>query len=152
MLKGQIDQDIKKALLIKDQETLNVLRGLKSAILYVEVAKNSRENGLDDNSILEVLNKESKKRKESADLYIQGGNQEKAEAELREKAIIDSYLPEQLTDEEIDKIVDETINQVSNLSMADMGKIIGMVKGKIGPAGDGSKIALMVKEKLSKLK
>ena len=49
MLKGQIDQDIKKALLGKDQETLNVLRGLKSAILYVEVAKNSRENGLDDN-------------------------------------------------------------------------------------------------------
>ena len=98
------------------------------------------------------MNKESKKRKESSDLYIQGGNQEKAEAELREKAIIDSYLPEQLTDEEIDKIVDETISQGSNLSMADMGKIIGMVKGKIGPAGDGSKIALIVKEKLSKLK
>ena len=112
MLKDQIDQDIKAALLGNDREKANVLRGLKSSILYAEVSENKREKGLDDNSILEVLNKESKKRKESSDLYLKGGNTERAKAELDEKSIIDKYLPKQLTDEEIDKIINETIEKL----------------------------------------
>jgi uncharacterized protein len=152
MLKDQINKDLKKALLEKNQQVVSVLRGLKSAILYVEVSKGNREEGLSDNDILEVLSKESKKRKESADLYVRGGNQERAKAELEEKAIIDKYLPEQLSDEEIDKIVSETISGHENLTMADMGKIIGLVKSKVGSAGDGSKIATIVKAKLSNQK
>ena len=149
MLKDQIDRDIKAALLGNDREKANVLRGLKSAILYAEVSENKREKGLDDNSILEDLNKESKKRKESSDLYLIGGNTERAKAELDEKSIIDKYLPKQLTDEEIDKIINEIIEKLEDINMKDMGKIIGMVKTKVGPAGDGSKIALLVKNKLS---
>ena len=108
-LKQQIDQDIKQAMLGGDKTLTETLRGLKSAILYVEVAKGKRDSGLEDSEIVDVLSKESKKRQESADLYKQGGNEAKAQAELAEKEIIQKYLPEQLSEDDIKKLVDEVI-------------------------------------------
>jgi uncharacterized protein YqeY len=96
-----------------------------------------------------LLAKEAKKRQESADLYVQGGNQEKAEAELEEKKVIEKYLPEQLSEEEVAKLVDEAIAQTGANSLAQMGQVIGMVKGKVGAAADGALIARLVKEKLA---
>ncbi len=152
MLKQQIDQDIKTALLSGDQDTANVLRGLKSAILYSEVSLNLRDEGLDDASIIKVLSKESKKRGESAELYLKGGNQERADAELKERAIIDNYLPEQISEEDIAKLVYKTIESMGNVGLTDMGKVIGKVKQEAGPNADGSKIAKIVKNKLSEKK
>jgi uncharacterized protein len=87
-IKEQIDRDLKAAMLGGDKVLTTTLRGLKSAILYAEVASNQREAGLPDNEIVNLLGKEAKKRQESADLYRQGGNNEKAEAELAEKSVI----------------------------------------------------------------
>src|SRR6185436_15726373 len=100
-LKQQIDADIKQAMLGGDKVLTTTLRGLKSAILYVEVAKNKREEGLTDDEITEVLSKEAKKRQESADLYVQGGNQVKADEELVEKIVIEKYLPAQISEDEL---------------------------------------------------
>src|SRR3954462_11571922 len=100
-LKQQIDRDIKTAMLAGQKTLVTTLRGLKSTILYAEVAKGSREEGLSDPEAIELLAKEAKKRQESADLYKQGGSPERAEAELTEKQVIEQYLPKQLTEDEL---------------------------------------------------
>ncbi len=148
-LKEQIDQDIKQAMLGGDKVLTTTLRGLKSAILYVEVAKNKRDEGLGDDEIIEVLSKEAKKRQESADLYVQGGNQEKAELELTEKTVIEKYLPAQLSEEDIQTVVDKVITETGAAGMQAMGQVIGAVKGQLGASADGSVIARLVKERLS---
>lgn len=150
MLKQQLEQDVKTALLAGDKDRVTTLRGLKSVILYAEVAKGSREEGLPDDEILALFAKEAKKRQESADLYRQGGNMQKANAELAEKAIIEEYLPAQLTDEELAQIVDEALAQFETLSPQIMGQVIGVVKQKTEGRADGSRIAQLVKERLTK--
>src|ERR1700692_3697644 len=91
-LKQQIEQDLKTALLSGDKRRVMTLRSLKNAILYAEVAKNVRETGLPDDEITQLFLKESKKRQESAELYSQGHNEERAKSEISEKQIIDAYL------------------------------------------------------------
>src|SRR5690348_5859158 len=112
MLKSRIDQDLKTALLAGDKVLATTLRGLKSVILYAEVAKGMREQGLPDDEIVVLFSKEAKKRQESADLYKHGGNEEKAAAELEEKKVIESYLPAQMSEEELSKIIDQTIKEL----------------------------------------
>ncbi len=148
-LKLRIEQDIKTAMLAGDKVLVMTLRGLKSAILYVEVAEGLRDQGLSDDAVTTVLQKEAKKRQESADLYKQGGNSEKQTAELTEKKVIEQYLPEQLTEEDIIKIVDEVITAINAKGMQAMGQVIGAVKQKTGASADGSVIARLVKERLS---
>lgn len=147
-LKHQIDQDLKQAMLAGDKTLTETLRGLKSAILYAEVAKGKKESGLEDPEIIDVLSKEAKKRQESADLYKQGGNDEKAQAELTEKEIIQKYLPEQMTEDDIKKLVDEVVSELGDVNQQMMGQVIGQVKQKAGATADGSVIAKLVKEKL----
>lgn len=144
-----IDADLKAAMLAGDKTLATTLRGLKSAILYEEVAKGVRDTGLEDDAVISLLSKEAKKRQESADLYTQGGNSEKAAAELAEKAVIEKYLPAQMSDEDLVKIIDEAIKSTGATTMQQMGQVIGAVKAKAGPGADGAKIAQLVKEKLS---
>ena len=150
MLKQQIDKDIKAALLSQDQFTVNTLRGLKSAILYAEVASEKREEGLDDEAIGVVIAKEVKKRAESAELYIKGRNKEMADKELNEKALLEKYLPKQLADDEIGEIVDNVMNEMQDVTIKVMGKIIGLVKTRTGSSADGSKISEIVKNRINK--
>ena len=149
MLKDRIDQDLKKALLAGDKVLVTTLRGLKSVILYAEVAKGAREQGLSDDEIVALLAKEAKKRQESADLYRQGGNSERVEAELAEKKVIESYLPQQLSDEELGAAIDAAIAELVASGPQAMGQVIGAVKQKVGGQADGSRIAHMVKERLN---
>ena len=149
MIKQQIEQDLKAALLSGDKIKATTLRGLKSAILYAEVASGKRAEGLNDEEIINVFTKEAKKRQESADLYIQGGSQERADAELKEKKLIQQYLPAQLSDEDITKIVDECLKELGPVTVKDMGKVIGLVKSKTGAAAEGGVVARIVKEKIS---
>lgn len=148
-IKQRLQDDVKTAMLAGDSLRLECLRGLKSAILYAEVAAGKREAGLSDDEILGLLAKEAKKRQESADLYVQGGSQERAEKELAEKAIIEEYLPEQMSEDELTQIIDELISQVKPQGMQQMGQVIGQVKSRVGNKADGSSIARLVKEKLS---
>ncbi len=146
-LRQQIEQDLKTALLAGEKETVTTLRGLKGAILNAEIASGKKDSGLAENELIELLAKEAKKRQESADLYVSGGEQARADKELEEKALIEKYLPEQISNEQLVKLIDEAIDQVGR-DPAKMGQIIGLVKQKAGAGADGATIAGLVKEKL----
>lgn len=150
MLKSRLDEDVKKALLDGDKERATLLRGLKSAILYAEVAKGVRSEGLSDASIVEVLQKESKKRAESADLYAKAGDKEREAAELAEKSVIDAYLPQQLSDDELAVLVEDAVVRARATDVRHMGAVIAQVKQEAGASADGKRIADMVKERLVK--
>lgn len=147
-IKKQIEVDLKTSMLASDASRTTTLRGLKSAILYSEVDQGKKEAGLTDDELTALLQKESKKRQEAADLYAQGGSQERADKELFEKEIIDHYLPAQMSESEVEKIVDEVITSSGAQSVADMGKVIGLVRQKTAAQADGALIARLVKEKL----
>jgi len=148
MLEEKLEQDIKTALLAGDKQTATTLRGLKSALLYVKVAEGKRDSGLTDDEVITVLSKEAKKRQESADLYRQGGDEARAEAELNEKKLIENYLPAQLSEAEVAAAIDEIIASTGATDMKAMGQVIGATKVKLGATADGAIIARLVKEKL----
>ncbi len=150
MLEKRIEQDLKAALLGGDKLKVTTLRSIKSALLYAKVAAGKREAGLSEEEEIVVLTKESKKRQESADLYIKGNSRDRAEIELQEKAIIDEYLPEQLSDEAVVSIIDAVISQTGATDMSAMGSVIAAVKLKTAGTADGAMIARLVKERLQK--
>jgi hypothetical protein len=147
MLKDKLTADFKQAMLAKDKTRTEVIKGLKSAILYEEVAQKKRDVGLGDDQILVIFARESKKRAESAELYQKIGSQERAESELAEKAIIDGYLPKQLSDQELTDAVNKAVAAAG--PNAQFGPIIAAVKAQVGQAADGKRIADAVKAKLS---
>lgn len=148
MLEKRIEQDLKTALLAGDRLKIDTLRSIKSALLYYKVEKGKRDSGLNHEEEIAVIAKESKKRSESAELYIKGGNQEKATTELAEKKIIDQYLPEQLSEDALLEIVLATIKDLRVDDQSAMGKVIAAVKQKTGGAANGGLIARLVKENL----
>jgi uncharacterized protein YqeY len=148
-VQDKIDSDLKSALLAGEKAKVETLRGLKSAILNETIAQGAKDSGLDDGQIQKVLSKESKKRSEAAELYKKGGNEERAETELAEKAVIDAYLPEQADESQITAAVDKAMAGMESPTMADMGKIIGAVKTDLGAGADGGTVARLVKEKLA---
>jgi len=148
-IKEQIDADLKAAMLGGEKDLTTTLRGLKAAVLNVEIAENKREAGLSDEEVTNIFVKEAKKRQESADLFTQGGNAEKAAHEIGEKKIIEKYLPEQMDDEALRNLVEAAITETGAATIQDMGKVIGLVKQRAGTGADGGRIAATVKEKLS---
>lgn len=149
MIIAQLDQDLKTALLSKDTLKATVIRSLKSAILYAEVAAKKRDEGLTDDEIITVLQKEAKKRQESAEAYAAAGSKDRAQQETEEYEMIKAYLPEQLSEQEIAVIVDEAINGFESPRMQQMGQVIGAVRQKTGNRADGALIARLVKERLT---
>lgn len=145
-LKQTLDADIKTALLAGEKAKAEVLKSLKSAILYEEVALKLREQGLSDEQAIVVFAREAKKRAETAELYKKAGEAERANTELTEKAIIDVYLPKQVDDKAITEAVEQAIQAAGD--GAQMGQIIGVVRGKLGSSADGGRIAAIVKAKL----
>ncbi len=148
MIKDQITQDLKQALLEGDKVKVTVLRGLKSVVGYAEVASGKRDSGLDDQEIITLFQKEAKKRQESADLYLKAGDQTRADQEIIEKRIIEVYLPAQLSEAEIATHVDAAIAELSVTDSKAMGQVIGAVKARTRGAADGAIIARLVKERL----
>lgn len=147
-IKQEIDQDLKSAMLAGDKPLVTTLRGLKGVILNAEIAQNARDSGLANEQVVSLLQKEAKKRQESADLYAQGGNSEKQQAELDEKVIIEKYLPEQMGEAELIEVVEAAIAEIGG-DQRSMGQIIGRVRQDIGGNADGALIAKLVKERLS---
>ncbi len=148
MLKQQIADDLKQAMLAGDKPKAELLNMLKSAVLYKEVELGVREQGLTDQQIVDVLSKEAKKRQEAADMYTAAGDSERASKELGEKQIIQAYLPAQMDEQELTILVEEVIADVKPEGMKDMGRVIGAVKAKAGNAADGALIAKLVKDRL----
>jgi uncharacterized protein len=148
-MQDQIDKDLKEAMLAGDKAKAETLRGVKSALLNEAIATGARDSGLSDEAIQKILARESKKRQEAADLYKQGGADDRAGKELAEKTIIDAYLPPQLSEAETAKLVGEEIAKVPDASPQNMGQIIGAVRVRAGGTADGALIAKLVKERLS---
>lgn len=143
-LKEKINADLKASMLARDSFSTNVLRGLKAAILSEEVAKNKREEGLDDSEIETVIVREVKKRNEAAKLL----DEERAENELKEAKILSKYLPEMVSEDEIRTAVKAEILTMGEVSIKQMGAVIGKMKAKFGNSADGAVLAKIVKEEL----
>lgn len=146
MLKERLTSDIKTAMLAGDKPRVEVLRGLKAAILLEEVAKGVRDAGLPDDQIEQVFAREVKKRVEAAELFAKAGRQELADTENYQKGIIEEFLPTQLTDDELAEVVTAAIAELG--TAAHMGQVIGAVKAKVGQSADGARIAAAVKQKV----
>lgn len=147
-LKSQLDNDLKAALLGGDRFRVEVLRGLKAVILNEEVVQGKRDTGLDDAVIEQLIAREVKKRFDSVTQYAAAGRPELAEAEKAEAGVLQGYLPEQLSEEDIQKVVAEVIATLGVSGPQAMGQVIGAVKGKLGNTADGATIARLVKQAL----
>jgi uncharacterized protein len=145
----QIEQDLKAAMLSGDKATAETLRGLKSAILNEAISAGAQDSGLNDQQLQKVLLREAKKRTEAAQFYQTGGSQERAEKELSEKTLIDKYLPEQLSEDKVKKIVDQELAKLDSPGMKDLGMLIGAVKKATQGRAEGATIAKLVKESLA---
>lgn len=143
-LKEKINADLKASMLARDSFSTNVFRGLKAAILSEEVAKNKREEGLDDSEIETVIVREVKKRNEAAKLL----DEERAENELKEAKILSRYLPEMVSEDEVRAAVKAEILTMGEVSIKQMGAVIGKMKAKFGNSADGAVLAKIVKEEL----
>lgn len=148
-LKSQIENDLKAALLGGDRFRTDVLRGLKAVILNEEVAQGKRDEGLDDATVEQLIAREVKKRADSAQQYADANRPELVEAEQAEAKVLSEYLPEQLSEDEIQKVIDETIAALGVSGPRAMGQVMGAVKGKLGSAADGATVARLVKAALN---
>lgn len=148
-LKARIEQDLKTALLGGDRFVADTLRGLKAVILNEEVAQNKRDTGLDDDTIEKLIAREVKKRHESASTYDDANRTDLSESERAEADIISRYLPEPISEEEIQKTIEKVIAELGLTGPQAMGQVIGAVKKQLGNAADGATVAKMVKDALA---
>ena len=147
MLEEKIQQDIKAAMLAKDSVALASVRAIKAAILLAKTAEGGKP--VDDNEIIKIIQKLVKQRKESAEIYSQQNRPELAENELSEAAVMEKYLPKQLSEAEIEAKVKEIIAHVGATSMADMGKVMGTATKALAGAADGKVISALVRKLLA---
>lgn len=150
MLKATIDKDLKAAMLSGDKRLVEVLRGLKSAILYKEVADGKREAGLSDEEIVTVFKKEQKSRRDAIALYEQAKETARADEEKYQLDVISKYMPEELSEEAVVSLVREVLDElgIEQPETKDMGRIIGAIKVKASNA-DGALVAKVVKEQVN---
>lgn len=150
MLEERLNQDLKTALLQGDRLLANTLRGLKSVILYAKVDNRTRDRAIPDTELVPILQKEAKKRQESADLYRKGGSEERVQTELAEKAIIERYLPTRLSEPELVGIVDQVVSSLGMPKLEALGQVIAQVRQRVAGAADGAEIARIAKERLQR--
>ncbi len=141
-MQDQINQDLKAAMLEGKKEKVETLKMVKTALQMAAIEVGGE---LSDEDAIKIVKKESKKRTESAEMFEKGGNAEKAEHERREKEVIDTYLPEQMSEDQIVAIVDEVLSSMDN---PDMGRVMGSVMQKVAGQADGGLVSKVVKEKL----
>lgn len=144
----QIENDLKDAMKAKDSISVDVLRGLKTRITNEQIAKTSAKKGnLSEEDLHNLVRSEIKKRKEAAEAFTKGGRVEMAEKELAEAKILEKYLPAQMGEEELVKLIDQTIAE-SGFTAKDFGKAMGVLKARVGTAADGATLARLLKERL----
>lgn len=147
-LELKIQNDLVDAMKKRDDLRLSVLRMLKSAIQMAQIEK-GRDFPLSDDEILVIVRRLIKQRNEAAEMYRSGGAHDRAESELNEIKVLDSYQPEQLSDEEIEKIVTEISSQVGASDPKDMGKVMGKAVAAVKGRADGGRIKELVLKHLS---
>ncbi len=146
-LEQQIQKDIMEAMKAHDESRLNATRGIKSEILLAKTS--GGDHGLTDGDILKIIQKLVKQRKESAELYTQGGRPELAEKEIAEMKVMEAYLPKALSEDEVRNILKEMVAEVGATGPKDMGKVMGAATKKLAGQADGRMISTIVKELLA---
>lgn len=142
--------DLQQSMKNKDQERLRVLRSLKAKLLEREISERKEgEASLSDEQAIEVLMKAAKQRKESIEQFEDGGRDDLVASEKAELEVINSYLPEMLSEEEVRAIAQEKIEQLGAENMADMGKVMGAMMQELKGKAEGSLVSKVVKEELS---
>ena len=142
----EIEAEVREAMKARDAERRDALR------LIVNALKNSEkelQRPLSDDEELQVLQRERKRRVEAADAFRTGGAEDRAQAEERELAILEEFMPEPLSEDEIEEIVDDAIAEVGATSMADLGRVMADVMPQIAGRADGSVVSQIVREKLA---
>tara|TARA_B100001939_G_C16926949_1_gene612159 strand:+ start:905 stop:1360 length:456 start_codon:yes stop_codon:yes gene_type:complete len=145
----KINKSLTDALKNKDQDRTLTLRSIISQKKQKEIEKRTQDKkNITDEDMILILNKMVKQRRESIELYKQGGRQDLVDKETKELKIIQEYLPEQLSEEEIKKICEQTINNLKASSLKDMGKVMGIIKSKYKGSVDLSIAGKILKDKL----
>ena len=146
-LQKQVMDKMKEAMKSKDTVALTALRALKSAFMLANTEAGVGE--LSEAEELKIVQKQVKQRKDSAAVFAEQGRSDLAEPELAEAAVLEQFLPEALSEEEIGKIVEKTIADVGAEGMKDMGKVMGIVSQQLAGKADGKTISAIVKAKLT---
>ena len=149
-LRAEINAALKQAMKDKAADRLSTLRLINAAIKDREIALRgeAEESPLVEADVLAILGKMVKQRQESARTYEEGGRLDLAERELNEIGVIEEFLPRQLSDKEVDKAVDDAVEQVGASSIRDMGKVMGVLKSRYTGQMDFGAVGPMVKDKL----
>ena len=143
---AEIEGEIKEAMKARDAERRDALRLILNAL---KGSQKELQRPLTEEEELQVLQRERKRRIEAAEAFRTGGHEDRAEAEERELAILEEFMPEPLSEEEIEEIVDDAIAEVGATSMADLGRVMADVMPQIAGRADGSQVSQIVREKLA---
>jgi uncharacterized protein YqeY len=145
-LEQKIMTDLKAAMKAKDQAALRGIRAIKAAILLVKTDGSGKE--LNEDGEIKMLQKLVKQRKDSLDIYVKQGREDLAQVEREEIAVIEKYLPEQMSAEDLEAFLKGVIEKVGATSMRDMGKVMGMASKQLAGKADGKTISMTVKKLL----
>jgi uncharacterized protein len=148
-LQQRVDSDLKEAMRAKDATKLGVLRMLKSALKYAAIAKSGAEAELNDAEAVQVIRKQAKQRQDSIESFEKGGRAELADKEKQELAILNTYLPQGMSPDELAKIVRETIAELGATSKAHMGAVMKALQAKAGSRADGKTLSAEVQKQLT---
>ena len=142
-----INKEIKQAMLAKDSVKLASLRAVKTAFMMAQTEKGASQ--LDEASMQKIIQKQVKQRKDAAEIYMSQSRQDLADDELAQVKILEQFLPKQMDESEIKVVVEQVISSLGASSMADMGKVMGLVNQKLAGKADGKIIAQIVKASLA---
>jgi uncharacterized protein YqeY len=148
MLSNTIDQEIKKAMLAKDQAQLRGLRAVKAALLLAKTEKGSAEDITEDAEV-KIIQKLIKQRRESSDIYKTQGREDLAKIEDEEIEVISNFLPKQMEKAEVEAVIARLISESGSSSVKDMGKVMGLANKELAGKADGKLIAEIVKSQLA---
>lgn len=147
MLKDKIHADLLAAMKAKEETKTGALRLLKAAIMKFEVSGDKKKDATDE-EVLQIIGREVKQRKDSIEAYRKGGRDDLAVHEEAELKILQAYLPAQMSEEELKKVVSQVISQTGAGSKADFGKVMGAVMGQVKGKADGQMVSKVVREML----
>lgn len=144
-----INNDIKQAMLNRDRKKLEALRAIKASLLLAKTGKDVSAGKVSEEVEISILKRLVKQRKESAEIYNEKGREEMASEELYQAGIIEEYLPEQMSMEQVEVIVKEAIQDLGASTMKDMGKVMGVVSKKLAGKADNKMVSSIIKNILS---
>jgi uncharacterized protein YqeY len=143
---ARLEGELKEAMAARDADRRDTLRLILASL---RSAEKELQRPLHDDEELQVLQRERKKRTEAAEAFRAGGREEQAEGEERELAVLEEFMPEPLSDEELEDIVDDAIAEVGATSMRDIGRVMADVMPQVAGRADGSAVSQLVREKLA---